>query len=71
MRTKQILILAVCLGVLAIAGVWVFAPTLTGWTEHVWRLLKRPELLGRIGYMAAFIGGVVFLAVKVGKSGPL
>jgi len=57
--------------VLVLVALWVFAPDAASLIAHVWRLLGRPAIWGRLEALAIFAALVFFLSVRLLKSGPL
>jgi len=68
---KTILWLIIALLLMGITLLWLFFPSALSWCGYVWVAIGRPGFLGRLGYYMVFWAVVFFLAVRIGKSGPI
>ena len=51
-------------------GAWILAPRWLGFMEQLWRLIGQPGWLGRIGYLFGGLFAVLFLSLRLLRSGP-
>lgn len=68
---KNALIVACAAALLGIIVAWLFFPQSVPYFRSIWETIGRPGFLGRLGWFTAFWGVVFFLAIRLGKRGPI
>jgi hypothetical protein len=66
--------ITICFALLLAATValsWVFIPSAIPWIAQVWRSLGAPAIVARTGYLVGFCFFVLFLSLRLLKSGPV
>jgi len=68
---KRIAIGLSLLVVVALVGMWTFAPQAIPFLRRTWEASGEPGILARAGYLLAFCALVFILSLKVVKPGPM